>query len=91
VTGSGIAVMVNVGAAEVTVLIGIVGIGSRGVEVAIADCVIVSTNSDERSIESAAWVVGNACCGEGTHEPANREDAIAIVAIPFIKDSYSCI
>ncbi len=48
------AVVVNVGAAEVTVLIGIIGDGGRGDQVAIADGVIVSGNSVWRSIDSEA-------------------------------------
>jgi hypothetical protein len=53
--------------------------------------VIVTSNSEGRSIVSEAWVVGIACGGEGTHEPAKRENAIAIVAITFINDSFSCV
>ena len=47
-------VVVNVGAVEVTVLIGLVDVGGRGVEVAIADGVIASTNSVGCSIVSEA-------------------------------------
>ena len=73
----------------IAVLVGLVGNGGRCVEVAIADGVRVSSNSEGRSIVSEAWVVGIVCGGEGTHETAKREIAAAIVAIPFIKDSYS--
>ncbi len=66
-------VVVNVGAAEVTVLIGLVGVGGSGVEVAIADGVIASTNSVGCSIVSEAWAVGIASGGERPQEQAKRE------------------
>ena len=44
----------NIGAAEVTVMIGLVGVGGHGVEVAIADGVKASTNSVGCSIVSEA-------------------------------------
>jgi hypothetical protein len=83
--------MVNFGAAEVTVSIGIVGVGGRGVQVAVADGVIVTSNSNGGSIASEAVIVGVAFGCEATHEPAKRETAIAIVTTRFIREGYSCV
>ena len=47
-------VVVNVGAVEVAVSIGIVGVGGRGVQVAVDDGVMVSGNSVGCSIVSEA-------------------------------------
>jgi hypothetical protein len=91
VTSSGVAVAVNVGAVVMAVSIGLVGVGGRGVQVGVADGVIITNNSNGGSIASEARIVDVAFGCEVTHEPAKRETAIAIVTTRFIREGYSCV
>ena len=67
------------------VLIVLVGIAGRGVQVVVADGVIVTSDSNGGSIASEAGIVGVAFGCEVTHEPAKRDTAITIVTNRFIR------
>jgi hypothetical protein len=81
--------VVGVGEAGTTVSTGIVGVGGRGVQVAV-DGVIVTRNSDVDSLVSVIRVVCSVSKGGVTHEPTKRKTAMAIVATRIILEDYSC-